>query len=111
VGLSIALVTTVLSPLRRRFCAQARQVHLPYVAAAVVGFAGNEIVARYRIGSAALVVDGRHARTDGFTSLAVLLGVGGAAVGSRWADPVVGLLITLSVLFVLKDAQRRSTGG
>ena len=55
--------------------------------AAVVGFAGNEIVARYgigvgrRIGSAALVADGLHARTDGFTSLAVLLGAGGVALG------------------------------
>ena len=44
----------------------------------VIGFVGNEVVARYRIrvgrriGSAALVADGLHARTDGFTSLAVL---------------------------------------
>ncbi|WP_443080714.1 cation diffusion facilitator family transporter [Streptomyces sp. PTD5-9] len=80
--------------------------------AAVVGFVGNEWVARYRIrtgrriGSAALVADGLHARTDGFTSLAVLLGAGGAAIGWRWADPVVGLLITLAILLVLKDAAR-----
>jgi cation diffusion facilitator family transporter len=87
--------------------------HLPYVAvAALVGFAGNEIVARYRIrvgrriGSAALVADGLHARTDGFTSLAVLLGAAGVAIGWRWADPVVGLLITVAILFVLKDAGR-----
>jgi cation diffusion facilitator family transporter len=87
--------------------------HLPYVAAAaLLGFAGNEIVARYRItvgrriGSAALVADGLHARTDGFTSLAVLIGAGGVAVGWRWADPVVGLLITAAILFVLKDAAR-----
>jgi cation diffusion facilitator family transporter len=59
-------------------------------AAAVVGFIGNECVARYRIrvgrriGSAALVADGLHARTDGFTSLAVLLGAAGVAwAGSR----------------------------
>ena len=63
--------------------------------AALIGFTGNELVARYRIrvgrkiGSAALVADGLHARTDGFTSLAVLLGVGGVAVGWDWADPVV----------------------
>ncbi|MGN9793728.1 cation diffusion facilitator family transporter [Streptomyces sp. NPDC054847] len=81
-------------------------------AAALVGFAGNEWVARYRIrtgrriGSAALVADGLHARTDGFTSLAVLLGAGGAALGLRWADPVVGLLITAAILLVLKDAAR-----
>jgi cation diffusion facilitator family transporter len=87
--------------------------HLIAVAiAAVVGFAGNEIVARYRItvgrriGSAALVADGLHARTDGFTSLAVLLGVGGAAIGWQWADPTVGLLITVAIAFVLKDAAR-----
>jgi cation diffusion facilitator family transporter len=87
--------------------------HLIAVAiAAVIGFAGNELVARYRIsvgrriGSAALVADGLHARTDGFTSLAVLLGVGGAALGWGWADPVVGLLITVAVLAVLSQAVR-----
>ncbi|MEU5976856.1 cation diffusion facilitator family transporter [Streptomyces sp. NPDC047315] len=87
--------------------------HLPAVAAAaLIGFVGNEWVARYRIrtgrriGSAALVADGLHARSDGFTSLAVLLGAGGAALGWRWADPVVGLLITLAILFVLRDAAR-----
>ena len=79
-------------------------------AAAVVGFIGNELVARYRIrvgrriGSAALVADGLHARTDGFTSLAVLLGAGGAALGWWWADPVVGLLITIAILGVLRSA-------
>ncbi|MGW7418124.1 cation diffusion facilitator family transporter [Streptomyces sp. NPDC054863] len=81
-------------------------------AAALVGFIGNEWVARYRIrtgrriGSAALVADGLHARTDGFTSLAVLLGAGGAALGWRYADPVVGLLITLAILAVLRNAAR-----
>nr|WP_162953167.1 cation diffusion facilitator family transporter [Streptomyces sp. 11-1-2] len=87
--------------------------HLGIVAiAAVVGFIGNEWVARYRInvgrkiGSAALVADGLHARTDGFTSLAVLLGAGGAALGWRLADPIVGLLITAAILLVLKDAAR-----
>ena len=75
--------------------------------AALVGFVGNELVARYRIqvgrkiGSAALVADGLHARTDGFTSLAVLVGVGGVALGWKWADPVVGLLITVAILAVL----------
>ncbi len=87
--------------------------HLPWVAgAAVIGFVGNEWVARYRIrvgraiGSAALVADGLHARTDGFTSLAVLIGAAGVALGWRLADPVVGLLITVAILAVLKDAAR-----
>lgn len=88
--------------------------YLGYVAAAgVVGFIGNELVARYRIrvgrriGSAALVADGLHARTDGFTSLAVVLAAGGAAIGWHWADPVVGLAITIAIVFVLKDAARQ----
>jgi cation diffusion facilitator family transporter len=69
-------------------------------------------VARYRIrvgrriGSAALVADGLHARTDGFTSLAVLFGAGGAALGWGWADPVVGLMITVAIGLVLRDAAR-----
>jgi cation diffusion facilitator family transporter len=88
--------------------------HLWFVAlAAVIGFAGNEFVARYRvrvgrrIGSAALVADGLHARTDGFTSLAVLVGAGGVAVGWRAADPVIGLVITVAILGVLRSAVRQ----
>jgi cation diffusion facilitator family transporter len=88
--------------------------HLWAVAgAALLGFLGNELVARYRIrvgrqiGSAALVADGLHARTDGFTSLAVLLGAGGVALGLPWADPVVGLVITLAILGVLRSAVKQ----
>jgi cation diffusion facilitator family transporter len=85
--------------------------HLWAVAvAAVIGFAGNEVVASYRIrvgrriGSAALVADGLHARSDGFTSLAVLLGVVGTALGWRQADPLIGLVITVAILGVLRSA-------
>ena len=87
--------------------------HLGLVAvASVIGFLGNELVARYRIkvgreiGSAALVADGLHARTDGITSLGVLVGAIGVALGFRLADPIVGLLITLAILIVLRDAGR-----
>jgi cation diffusion facilitator family transporter len=82
-------------------------------AAALVGFLGNELVAQYRIrvgrriGSAALVADGLHARTDGFTSLAVLLGAAGVALGWQRADPVVGLVITVAILGVLRSAVRQ----
>ncbi len=81
-------------------------------AAGFVGFLGNELVARYRIqvgreiGSAALIADGLHARTDGFTSLAVLLGAAGVAMGFPLADPLVGLLITVAILALLRDAAR-----
>ena len=88
--------------------------HLPFVmAAAVIGMLGNELVAVYRIrvgrqiGSAALVADGLHARTDGLTSLAVLLGAIGVALGWRLADPIVGLAISVAILLVLVDAGRR----
>jgi cation diffusion facilitator family transporter len=85
--------------------------HLGWVAAAgLLGFVGNEIVAQYRIGvgqrigSAALVADGYHARTDGLTSLAVLVGAAGVWLGFPLADPIVGLVITVAILIVLKDA-------
>ena len=82
------------------------------VAAGLIGFAGNELVAVYRIrvgtkiGSAALVADGLHARTDGFTSLAVVLGAIGVLAGFPLADPIVGLLITVAILAVLRGAAR-----
>jgi cation diffusion facilitator family transporter len=80
------------------------------IAAGLIGFAGNELVALYRIrvgrkiGSAALVADGLHARTDGFTSLAVVLGALGVLAGFPMADPLVGLGITVAILFVLRSA-------
>lgn len=77
------------------------------VAAGVIGFAGNEAVAVYRIrvgqriGSAALVADGVHARTDGFTSLAVVAGAIGAMLGFPLADPIVGILISGAIIVLL----------
>ena len=92
-----------------------RDVHhlLAVGIAGLLGFVGNEVVARYRIavgreiGSAALVADGLHARTDGFTSLAVVVGAIGVALGFRQADPMVGLLITVAILAVLRNAARQ----
>jgi cation diffusion facilitator family transporter len=80
------------------------------IAAGLIGFAGNELVAVYRIrvgrriGSAALVADGLHARTDGFTSLAVVVGALGVLAGFPLADPIIGLVITVAILVVLKGA-------
>jgi cation diffusion facilitator family transporter len=76
-------------------------------AAALVGFIGNEAVAVFRIrvgrqiGSAALIADGYHARTDGWTSLAVLLGAIGVWLGYPYADPIVGLLIAAAILVIV----------
>ncbi len=79
-------------------------------AAAVVGFLGNEAVAILQIrtgrqiGSAALVADGLHARIDGITSLAVLVAVAGTLLGYPIIDPIIGLLITITILAILKNA-------
>jgi cation diffusion facilitator family transporter len=80
--------------------------------AGVVGFLGNEWVAVYRIrsgrriGSAALEADGYHARIDGFTSLAVVAGVGGVALGVPAADPIVGLLISAAIMRIVWQSAR-----
>ncbi|MFF7682651.1 cation diffusion facilitator family transporter [Microbacterium sp. NPDC007973] len=77
------------------------------VAAGLIGFLGNEAVAIYRIrvgrriGSAALVADGVHARLDGFTSLSVVLGAIGVLLGFPLADPIIGLLISVSIMVLL----------
>ncbi len=77
------------------------------LAAGMIGFIGNEAVAVYRIrvgrkiGSAALVADGVHARTDGFTSLAVVVGAAGVMLGFPLADPIVGLLISVAIIALL----------
>ncbi len=85
------------------------------IGAGVIGFLGNEVVAIYRIrvgrriGSAALVADGIHARTDGFTSLAVVAGGVGVLLGVPLADPVIGLLISV-MIGVLLIGTIRSVG-
>jgi cation diffusion facilitator family transporter len=81
--------------------------------AGIVGLVGNELVALYRIregkaiGSAALVADGYHARTDGFTSLAVALGAVGVWAGFERADALVGLGISIAIFAVLRGAARQ----
>jgi cation diffusion facilitator family transporter len=77
------------------------------IAAAIIGFVGNELVAQFRIKigkeikSAALEADGRHARVDGLTSLGVLLSVLSIWMGYPLADPIVGLLITMAILRIV----------
>ena len=77
------------------------------VAAGIVGFIGNEAVGVFRIrigreiNSAALIADGYHARTDGFTSLAVVFGAIGVWMGYPKADPIIGLLITVAIFAIV----------
>ncbi len=88
--------------------------NIPWVvAAAIVGFLGNEAVALFqirtgrKIGSDAMIADGLHARIDGLTSLAVLIAVGGTLLGFPIVDPLIGLLIGVAILFITKDATIR----
>ena len=80
--------------------------------AAIIGFIGNETVATFRIrvgkdiGSAALVADGYHARIDGLTSLAVLFGAVGILLGYPFADPIIGLLITIAIARIVWDSAK-----
>ena len=82
------------------------------LAAGVVGFLGNEAVAIHRIrtgrriGSAALVADGLHARTDGLTSLGVVVAALATLAGVERADAVIGLAITLVIAWTLVRAAR-----
>jgi hypothetical protein len=78
----------------------------------VIGFVGNEAVAVFRIrvgramNSAALIADGYHARTDGLTSLAVVLGAAGVWLGFPLADPIIGLFITVAILGIVWQSAR-----
>ena len=85
--------------------------HLWAVAvASIIGFTGNELVAVFRIrvakqiNSAALLADGYHARVDGLTSLAVLFSAVGMWLGYSLADPIIGLLITISILPIVWES-------
>jgi cation diffusion facilitator family transporter len=81
--------------------------------ASAIGFIGNEAVAIFRIrvgrriGSAALIADGQHARIDGWTSLAVLVGVLGVWFGYPMADPIVGLIITIAIFGIVIQSGRQ----
>jgi cation diffusion facilitator family transporter len=80
--------------------------------AGVIGFIGNEAVAVFRIrvgremNSAALIADGYHARTDGLTSLAVVIGAAGVWLGFPLADPIIGLLITIAIFGIVWQSAR-----
>jgi len=92
------------------FQPQEVQYPIAVAVASLLGFFGNEFVARFRIrvgneiGSAALITDGYHARADGLTSLAVLLGAIGIWVGYPRVDPLVGLVITVVIFKIVWDS-------
>jgi cation diffusion facilitator family transporter len=112
--LSIALsAVIVFSQAIQRLLNPQPLTNLGWVAAAAfIGFFGNEVVAVLqirvgrKIGSAAMVADGLHARTDGLTSLAVLLAAAGTWFGYPIVDPIIGILIGIAILMITWDAMK-----
>jgi cation diffusion facilitator family transporter len=82
------------------------------MAAALVGVAGNELLAQYkisvgkRINSVPLIADGQHSRIDGLTSLAAFVGLVGVRLGFPLADPIAGIVITVVILTVVYSTTR-----
>jgi cation diffusion facilitator family transporter len=76
------------------------------IVGAVLGIAGNQIVARYklttgrRIRSATLIADARHSWLDALSSAGALAGLAAVALGQRWGDPVAGIAVTLFICHV-----------
>jgi cation diffusion facilitator family transporter len=108
--ITASAVVAAWEAIRRLLHPQPLEMLWAVMAASIVGFIGNEAVAIFRIrvgrqiGSAALVADGYHARVDGWTSLAVLLGAVGVWAGFPLADPIVGLLISLAIFVLVYQA-------
>jgi cation diffusion facilitator family transporter len=104
----VALYETVM-----RFIHPQTLTHLWVLAAAgVIGFVGNELAAQIRLragkrlGSAAMTADGNHARIDGFVSLGVVASAIVVGLGTKIADPIIGLVITLVILKITWDSWR-----
>ncbi|WP_068471059.1 cation diffusion facilitator family transporter [Candidatus Protochlamydia phocaeensis] len=94
-----------------RFFFPRQVVHLDAVIlASLIGFIGNELVAIFRIkvgkeiGSAALIADGYHARTDGIVSLGVVFSVIGIWLGYPLADPIIGLIMTAIIFKIVWES-------
>src|ERR1700716_2859860 len=75
--------------------------------AALVGVVANLGVSEYKvrvgrgIGSESLAADGIHSRIDALVSAGAFAGIGLAGIGLAIADPIVGILITVAIVFVL----------
>lgn len=113
VSACVALYETV-----QRFIHPQHLTHLGLLAlAGVIGFAGNELAAHYRLRagrrlhSPALVADGQHARADGIVSLAVVASAALVALGLQVADPLIGLAITALILRITWQSWRTVSAG
>ena len=97
----------------RRFLVPEAIGNVPFgLFAAGVGVVANLGVSEYkvRVGrslhSSALEADGIHSRIDALVSAGAAVGIGLAAAGFGWADPVAGLAITAMILYILAGTVR-----
>ena len=108
----ISVIITGYESIDRLFHPQAVSHLFEVALAALIGFIGNEAMAVYRcrvgneINSAALVADGCHARVDGLASLAVFFGAIGIWMGYSWMDPLIGIVITGAILYIVWNSAK-----
>jgi cation diffusion facilitator family transporter len=75
--------------------------------AALIGVVANLGVSEYKvrvgrgIGSESLEADGIHSRIDALVSAGAFAGIGLAGLGLTIADPILGILITVAIIFAL----------
>src|SRR3984893_15417931 len=81
--------------------------------AALVGVVANLGVSEYKlrvgrgIGSESLEADGIHSRIDALVSAGEFVGTGPAGLGLPLADPIVGILITIAIVYVLAETVKQ----
>jgi cation diffusion facilitator family transporter len=81
--------------------------------AALVGVIANLSVSEYKlrvgrgIKSESLAADGIHSRIDALVSAGAFVGIGLAGLGLKIADPIVGVLITFAIVFVLAGTVKK----
>jgi cation diffusion facilitator family transporter len=77
--------------------------------AAFISIIVKEALYRYtikigeEIKSRGLIADAHHHRSDAFSSIAALIGIGGAKLGFRFLDPLAGLVVAFLILKVGYD--------
>ncbi|KXS49461.1 cation diffusion facilitator family transporter [Halanaerobium congolense] len=80
--------------------------------AAFVSIIVKEILYRFtikigeEINSRGLIADAHHHRSDALSSIAALIGIGGAKLGFRFLDPLAGLVVALLILKVGYEIMR-----
>jgi cation diffusion facilitator family transporter len=81
--------------------------------AALIGVIANLGVSEYKlrvgrgIKSESLAADGIHSRIDALVSAGAFVGIGLAGLGLKIADPIVGVLITFAIVYVLAGTVRQ----